>query len=79
MRLPFMGPSRDEVVAHATDLIARFGAHARDEAQHLEEVASRLNYPRNCELYRRVAREIEKQLATSRQRTDPTTAAEIAK
>ena len=60
MRMPFMGPSKEEVVATATDLISRFGFHALDEAKHLEEVAVRLHSRRNRNLYLRAAREIEK-------------------
>ena len=32
MRLPFFDPPREEVAAVASDLIIRFGLHARDEA-----------------------------------------------
>src|SRR5271154_6403737 len=59
-RMPFMGPSREEVVATTTDLIARFGLRAHDEALHLEEVAATMRFARNRNLYRRAAREIEK-------------------
>ena len=58
-----MGPSREEVVAAAADLIARHGSEAGDEARHLAEVAVRLRYPRNRDLYWRAAREIEKRLS----------------
>lgn len=74
LRLPFLGPSHDEVAAAATDLIARFGVHAHDEALHLEEVAAKLRAARNRELYRRAAREIERSFAEARSRmkTKPT-------
>ena len=42
VRMPFTGPPKEEVVAVATDLIARFGLQAHDEALHLEEVAAML-------------------------------------
>jgi len=57
--MPFMGPTQDEVAAISTDLIARFGLQAHDEALHLIEVATQMRFPRNRKLYRQVAREIE--------------------
>ncbi len=60
-----MGPSREEVVAVATDLITRFGPQAHEEARRLEQVAVRLRYPSNRDLYRRAAREIEKRVEAS--------------
>jgi hypothetical protein len=67
-RMPFMGPSREEVVAVTTDLIARFGVQAHDEALHLEEVAATMRFRRNRTLYRRAAREIEKSFVEARVR-----------
>ena len=78
MRLPFMGPSREEVVAIATDLIARFGVHARDEALRLEDVAVEMRYARNRNLYRRAAREVEKSFAEARLRLKTKPASEAA-
>ena len=52
MRMPFMGPTQDEVAAISTDLIARFGLQAHDEALHLIEVATQMRFPRNRKLYR---------------------------
>ena len=77
-RMPFMGPSRDEVVAITTDLIARFGLKAHDEALHLEEVAATMRFRRNRNLYRRVAREIEKSFNEARVRLDAKTASATA-
>jgi hypothetical protein len=68
MRVPFMGPSQEEVVAMATDLIARFGLHAHDEALRLEEVAVVIRSTRNRYLYRRAAREIERSFFEARDR-----------
>ena len=62
VRMPFTGPPQEEVAAVATDLIARFGLQAHDEALHLEEVAAMLRSVRNRALYRDVAREIEKSM-----------------
>ena len=67
-RIPFMGPSQEEVVAVATDLIARFGLQAHDEALHLAEVAAQLRFRRNRDLYLRVAREIENSFMEARDR-----------
>ena len=78
MRMPFMGPSREEVVAVTTDLIARFGVHAHEEALHLEEVAATMRFRRNQNLYRRAAGEIEKSFVEARVRLNAKTAAEIA-
>ena len=67
-RIPFMGPTREEVAAVATDLIARFGLQAHDEALHLMEVAAQLRFRRNRDLYLRVAREIENSFMEARDR-----------
>jgi hypothetical protein len=77
-RMPFMGPSREEVVAITTDLIARFGLQAHDEALHLEEVAAAMRFRRNRDLYRRAAREIEKSFVEARVRLNAKTASEVA-
>ena len=66
MRMPFMGPSGAEVTALAQDLLDRFGAQAREEAQHLQNVAVTMGSPRNRNLYRRVAKEIEKRFQHGR-------------
>jgi hypothetical protein len=68
MRLPFVDPTREEVVAVATDLITRFGLEAQDEALHLTGVAANMRAVRNCQLYRLAAREIEKSFAEARTR-----------
>ena len=57
MRMPFIGPSQEEVVVIAADLIARFGLRAQDEASYLEDVAAEMRSARNRNLYRRAARE----------------------
>ena len=70
MRLPFIHPPQDKVVAIANDLIVRFGREAHDEALHLAEVAARMRANRNRHLYLLAAREIEKILAGARTRLD---------
>ena len=77
-RTPFIGPSQEEVVAITTDLIARFGLQAHDEALHLEKVAATMRFRRNRNLYRRAAREIEKSFAEARVRLNAKTASELA-
>ena len=72
VRMPFAGPPKEEVVAVATDLIARFGLQAHDEALHLEQVAAMLRSVRNRALYRDVAREIEKSMTEARVRLKAT-------
>ena len=78
MRLPFVDPTREEVVAVATDLIIRFGLEAQDEALHLTEVAANMRAVRNCQLYRLAAREIEKGFTEARTRMCSTPASEAA-
>ena len=78
MRLPFFDPTREEVVAVATDLITRFGLEAEDEALHLTEVAANMRAVRNSQLYRLAAREIEKCFAEARTRMSPASASEAA-
>ncbi len=68
MRLPFVDPTREEVVAVATDLIMRFGLEAQAEASHLTEVAANMRAVRDCQLYRLAAREIEKSFVEARTR-----------
>ncbi len=75
--MPFMGPSQEEVAAIVTDLIARFGLQAHDEALHLAEVATQLRFRRNRDLYRRVAREIEKSFIEAQDRLKARTALEV--
>ncbi len=78
MRLPFVDPTREEVVAVATDLIMRFGLEAQGEALHLTEVAANMRAVRNCQLDRLAAREIEKSFAEARTRMCSTPASEAA-
>lgn len=77
LRMPFMGPSQEEVAAASADLIARFGLEAHDEALHLAEVATQLRFRRNRDLYRRVAREIEKSFIEAQDRLKARTALEV--
>ena len=62
MRLPFIDPPQDKVVAIANDLIVRFGREAHDESLHLAEAASRMRANKNRHLYFLAAREIERSL-----------------
>jgi hypothetical protein len=78
MRLPFVDPTKEEVVAVATDLIMRFGLEAQDEALHLTEAAANMRAVRNCKLYRLAAREIEKSFAEARTRRSRTSASDAA-
>jgi hypothetical protein len=68
MRLPFIGPPEDEIVAIATDLIVRHGVQAHDEALYLVEVAAHIGANKNRQLYLRAAREIEKSFAQAKAR-----------
>ncbi len=68
MRLPFIGPRGDEIVAVATDLIVRHGVQAHDEALHLVEVAVQIGANRNRQLYLWAAREIDKSFALAKAR-----------
>lgn len=68
MRLPFIDPPQDEIVAVATDLIMRFGVEAHDEALHLAGVATQMRAVRNRQLYNLAAREIAKSFAEARGR-----------
>ena len=78
MRLPFFDPTKEEVVAVATDLITRFGLEAGDEALHLTEVAANMRAVRNYQLYRLAAREIERSFAEARTRGSRTPASDAA-
>jgi hypothetical protein len=78
VRMLFMGPSHEEVVAIATDLIARFGANAHEEALHLVEVAVAMRAVRNRKLFSRAAREIEKSFVEARVRMKTTPVSEAA-
>ena len=60
MRRPLFDPPSDDIAAAASDLVARFGSEARDEALHLVEVAEALGSKRSRKLYRLAAHEIEK-------------------
>jgi hypothetical protein len=70
MRLPFFDPPREEVAAVASDLIVRFGLHARDEALFLAELSEQMRARWNRRLYRLAAREIEMSFAEARRRLD---------
>ena len=78
MRLPFIDPSREEVVAVATDLIVRFGLQAHDEVLRLEEVAVQMRAIKNRRLYRLAAREIERSFAEAHSRLNRISASEAA-
>ena len=78
MRLPFIDPPQDKVVAVATDLIVRFGLEAHDEALHLAEVAPGMRANRNQHLHLLAAREIEKILADARTRSNGAPESEAA-
>ena len=70
MRLPFFDPPREEVAAVASDLIMRFGLHARDEALYLALLSEQMRARWNRQLYRLAAREIETSFAEARRRLD---------
>jgi hypothetical protein len=70
MRLPFFDPPREEVAVVASDLIIRFGLHARDEALYLAGLSEQMRARWNRQLYRLVAREIETRFAEARRRLD---------
>ena len=70
MRLPFFDPSREEVAAVASDLINRFGLHARDEALFLAGLSEQMRARWNRQLYRLAAHEIETSFAEARRRLD---------
>jgi hypothetical protein len=70
VRLPFFDPPREEVAAVASDLIIRFGLHARDEALYLAGLSELMCARWNRLLYRRAAREIEMSFAEARRRLD---------
>jgi hypothetical protein len=70
MRLPFIHPPREEVALVASDLIVRFGLHARDEALHLAGLSKQMRARWNSQLYQQAAREIEMSFAEARRRLD---------
>ena len=70
MRLPFFDPRRDEVAAIASDLINRFGLHARDEALFLAGLSAQMRARWNRQLYRLAAHEIETSFVEARRRLD---------
>jgi hypothetical protein len=70
MRLPFFDPSREEVAEVASDLIIRFGLHARDEALFLAGLSEQMRARWNRRLYRLVAHEIEISFVEARRRLD---------
>src|SRR6476619_7244228 len=78
MRLPFFDPPREEVAAVASDLIIRFGLHARDEALYLAGLSEQMRARWNRQLYRLAAREIETSFAEARRRLDVEGAPEVA-
>jgi hypothetical protein len=78
MRLPFFDPTREEVVAVATELIMRFGLEAQEEALHLTEVAANMRAVRNRQLYRLAVREIEKSFVEARTRRSQAPPSEAA-
>jgi hypothetical protein len=59
MRLPWLGPTREEITSVTHDLIVRYGLFAHDEAVHLAEVARFLGSAKNGRLYRLAADEIK--------------------
>ena len=70
MRLPFFNPPREEVEVVASDLIIRFGLHARDEALFLAGLSAQVRARWNSQLYRLAAHEIETSFAEARRRLD---------
>jgi hypothetical protein len=71
MRLPFFDSRRDdEVEAVATDLIARFGRRAHQEASCLAYLAARTGSRRDRVLYELVEREIDASFAEAQRRLD---------
>jgi hypothetical protein len=70
MRLPFFDPPREEVAVVASDLIIRFGLHARDEALYLAGLSAQMRARWNSQLYRLAAHEIETSFAEARRRLD---------
>jgi hypothetical protein len=68
MRLPFFDPRRGEVAAVATDLIARFGLRAHDEAAYLAELAAQMRARRHKVLYELVTHEIDASFAEAQRR-----------
>jgi hypothetical protein len=65
MKIPWSGPSRDEVRAVAVDLILRHGIDASGEAAHLAGIALKLGSLENHRLYSRAAHYIETYLHAS--------------
>ena len=70
MRLPFFYPSREQVAVVASDLIIRFGLHARDEALFLAGLSEQMRARWNRQLYRLAAHEIEASFVEARRRLD---------
>src|ERR1700722_580511 len=70
MLLPSFNPPREEVAAVASDLIIRFGLHARDEALYLAGLSEQMRASWNRQLYRLAAHEIETRFAEARRRLD---------
>jgi hypothetical protein len=68
MRLPFFDPSRDEIAATATDLIARFGLRAHAEASRLARVSAQRRSRRDRVLYEMVGHEIDASFAEAQRR-----------
>src|ERR1700722_20261995 len=68
MRLPFFDPPREEVAAIASDLINRFGLHARDEALFLAGLSEDMRASWNRQLSRLATHEIEPSFVEARSR-----------
>jgi hypothetical protein len=68
MRLPFFDPSRDEIVATATELITRFGLGAHEEASRLAELSAQRRSRRDRVLYEMVGREIDSSFVEAQKR-----------
>jgi hypothetical protein len=68
MRVPLFDPNRDEVAATATELIARFGLRAHDEASYLAELSAQMHSRRNRVLYQLVVREIDASFVEAQKR-----------
>jgi len=68
MRLPFFDPSRDEVAATATELIAQFGLGAHKEASRLAELSAQRRSRRDRVLFEMVGREIDASFAEAQRR-----------
>src|SRR5580693_2300307 len=66
--IAILDPPREEVAAVASDLINRFGLHAREEALFLAGLSEQMRARWNRQLYRLAAHEIEKSFVEARRR-----------